>query len=75
MKFLLIIIIAAAIYAGLNWDTLSPKIDAGIESVTEIKQKGDDLKENMEDKMEDAKDRIDDAKDKMDDSKDEFEKL
>ena len=75
MKFLLLIIIAAAIYAAINWDTLSSKIDSGIDNATQIKQKADNLQENVEDTMDDANDKIDDAKDKMDDASDAFEKL
>jgi len=82
MKILLLIIIAAAIYAVFNWDAVSPKIDAGLERATELKQKADDFQEDIQqkaddtkDKLDDVEDRVGDAKDKMDDANNAFEAL
>ncbi|MDH3326788.1 MAG: hypothetical protein OEM38_08755 [Gammaproteobacteria bacterium] len=75
MKLLLIIIIAAAAYAALNWDMVSSKINAGIDEASELKQKGDDVHDNVQQKLDDAKKNMDDVKDTMDDTKDSFEKL
>jgi len=86
MKFLLLLIIAAAIYVGINWDTFSPKIDANLDAATQLKQKADELQKSVKDKVdqvneqfEDVQDKLEDAKDKVSDTKEDaseaFEKL
>lgn len=67
MKLILIlaVIIAAAVYAGLNWDTVSTKLDETIDTATELKQKGDELHENVRDKLDQAEDKIDDTKESI----------
>ena len=62
---LLAVIIAAAVYAGLNWDTVSSKLDETIDTATELKQKGDELHENVRDKLDQAEDKIDDTKESI----------
>ncbi len=62
---LLAVIIAAAVYAGLNWDKVSSKLDETIDTATELKQKGDELHENVRDKLDQAKDKMDDTKDSI----------
>jgi len=73
--FIVILIIAAAVYAGLNWETISSKLDSGMDSAKELKETGDELHERVQEKMDDAQEKMDDAKDKMDESQEAFEKL
>jgi len=55
---ILIAIVAGGIYVGMNWDSISGKMEDGIETVNDIKDDVEDLKENAEDSVNDIIDKV-----------------
>jgi len=72
---MLVLLIAAVVYVGLNWDTISPKIDDVINDASELKEKGDDLQDGVDSKLDDASKKVDEAREKIEGANEAFEKL
>jgi len=64
-KLLLLIIVAGAIYAGMNWEKVSTQIDSGVTAVEDVKDGLVDMKERAENKLDDTKDKIEELTEKV----------
>ena len=54
----IILAVAGGVYVGMNWETISGKVDDGTEMVEDIKDRADDIKENAEDAISEIMDKV-----------------
>ena len=58
IKLLFVIIIAGAIYVGMNWEQVSGQVESGLAAIEEVKDDAVDMKEAAADKLDSAKEKV-----------------
>ena len=54
----IILAVAGGVYVGMNWETISGKVDEGTEMVEDIKDRADDIKEDAGDAISEIMDKV-----------------
>jgi len=74
IKLILILLIAGAIFIGMNWEQISGEVDSGVNSASELTEKALDMKEDAEDTLDDVRDKMEDTQDTIGDMVDKVKK-